>query len=229
MYKNKKILIIDDEQDILDLLSYNLKKEGYQVSLASTSADGIDLAKKEHPDMIILDIMLPDTDGIETCNKLRENPQFEKTIIIFLTARGETYTEVASFEAGADDFIVKPLRPQAFISRIKSIFKRNSNLPEEMHVLKFDNLVVNEDQYLITIADRDVLLPKKAFEILLLLCKKPGRLFTREEIHEIIWSNGNKPTGRTIDVYISRIRESIGEKYITTVKGVGYKFTNPKY
>lgn len=228
MNLNKKILIIDSDNENIDFLSYSLRKEGYKVYVARTSAEGIDLAIKEQPTLIILEIILPDIDGIETCWKLRENPKFEKTLIVFLTSRGEVFSEVSSFNAGADDFVVKPIRSQAFICRINTMINKNSKLNEENNIFEFGNILINKDQYLVSNDGLDIHLPKKAFEILFLLCTNANKLLSREEIHEAIWIDDQKLKSRTIDVYINKIRESIGERYINTVKGVGYKFNHVK-
>ena len=218
-----KILIVDDEPDILEILRYNLAKEGYHVLTAQNGEEGLELAKKELPDLIILDIMMPQTDGMELCRQLREIPQFNNTIIVFLTARSESYSEIAGFELGADDYITKPVKPRVFVSRIKELLRRHTG-KEETSIIQFGDLVINKEKYLVTKNDKELDLPKKEFEVLSLLSSKPGKLFTRNEIYSSIWGKQLIVGERTLDVYIRKLREKIGEDHIHTVKGVGYKF-----
>jgi len=218
-----KILIVDDEPDILEILRYNLAKEGYHVLTAQNGEAGLELAKKELPDLIILDIMMPQTDGMELCRQLRDIPQFNNTIIVFLTARNESYSEIAGFEMGADDYITKPVKPRVFISRIKALLRRHTG-KEETGIIQFGDLVINKEKYLVTKNDKELDLPKKEFEVLSLLSSKPGKLFTRNEIYTSIWGKQLIVGERTLDVYIRKLREKIGEDHIHTVKGVGYKF-----
>ena len=219
-----KILIVDDEPDILEILRYNLSKEGYQIFTAQQGKEGMEIARKELPDLIILDIMLPQSDGIEICRELRAMPAFTNTLIIFLTARGEAYSEIAGFEVGADDYITKPVKPRVLVSRIKALFRRQIHGKEEENILHFGNLIIDKTRYIILKNDVEVFLPKKEFEILLLLTSKPGKLFTRHDIYTSIWGNQLIVGERTLDVYIRKLREKLGEDFIRTVKGIGYKF-----
>ncbi len=218
-----KILIVDDEPDILEILRYNLTKEGYVVFTAHQGEEGMKIARKELPDLIILDIMMPETDGIEICRQLREIPEFNQTLIIFLTARGESYSEIAGFEVGADDYITKPVRPRVLISRINALLRRHTG-KEENKIIQLGELTIDKTRYLIIKNKLELTLPKKEFEILLLLTSKPGKLFTRDEIYNAIWGKQLIVGERTLDVYIRKLREKIGEDYIHTVKGMGYKF-----
>ncbi len=223
-----KILIVDDEPDIIEFVSYNLKREGFTIFTANNGKSAIELAKKITPHLILLDVMMPEMDGIETCEKIREDKALDKTIIAFLTARGEDYSQVAGFEAGGDDYITKPVKPRLLISRIKALLKRVSFteiLPEGLPTrMEKGDLVVDREKYLIFKGKEEVVLPKKEFELLLLLSSKPGKVFTRDEIFEQVWGNNIIVGDRTIDVHIRKLREKIGDKYIKTVKGVGYKF-----
>lgn len=222
---NQKILIVDDEPDILELVEYNLKKEGYQVFTASNGQEGIALAKKVHPDLIVLDIMMPKMDGIEACRLMRAIPEFKSTFMVFLTARSEEYSEIAGFNVGADDYIAKPIKPRALVSRINAILRRN-NTPEEISENKIEigDLVIDREAYLVFQAGEKVVLAKKEFELLYLLASKPGKVYTRESILKNIWEDSVVVTNRTIDVHIRKVREKLGEHYVSTVKGVGYKF-----
>lgn len=222
----KKILIVDDEPDIIELIKFNLVKEGYDVYSASNGLDAIELAKKQIPDMIILDIMMPKLDGIETCRLLRSMPEFRNTAIIFLTARNEEYSEVSGFNVGADDYIAKPIKPRALISRINALLRRSGGEIETTSTNKLfvGDLVVDRDSFLVYQNDKKVVLAKKEFELLFLLASKPGKVFTRESILNQVWDDSVIVTNRTIDVHIRKIREKLGDQYLTTVKGVGYKF-----
>jgi two-component system alkaline phosphatase synthesis response regulator PhoP len=221
----QKILIVDDEPDILELIEYNLKKEGYQVYLASNGQDGVSMAKKIHPDLIILDIMMPKMDGIEACRLMRAIPEFKNTFMVFLTARSEEYSEIAGFNVGADDYIAKPIKPRALVSRINAILRRN-NSGEEVsdNKVEIGDLVIDREAYLVFQDGAKVVLAKKEFELLYLLASKPGKVYTRESILKNIWEDSVVVTNRTIDVHIRKLREKLGENYVTTVKGVGYKF-----
>lgn len=221
----QKILIVDDEPDILELIEYNLKKEGYQVFLASNGQEGIAVAKKVHPDLIILDIMMPKMDGIEACRLMRAIPEFKSTFMVFLTARSEEYSEIAGFNVGADDYIAKPIKPRALVSRINAILRRNAS-GEEMSENKVEigDLVIDREAYLVFQNGTKVILAKKEFELLYLLASKPGKVYTRESILKNIWEDSVVVTNRTIDVHIRKLREKLGENYVATVKGVGYKF-----
>lgn len=221
----QKILIVDDEPDILELIEYNLKKEGYQVFTASNGQEGITVAKKVHPDLIILDIMMPKMDGIEACRLMRAIPEFKNTFMVFLTARSEEYSEIAGFNVGADDYIAKPIKPRALISRINAILRRNSGTEEvSENKLEIGDLVIDREAYLVFQGGNKVVLAKKEFELLYLLASKPGKVYTRESILKNIWEDSVVVTNRTIDVHIRKLREKLGETYVSTVKGVGYKF-----
>ncbi|MCX2483918.1 response regulator transcription factor [Pedobacter sp. MR2016-24] len=221
----QKILIIDDEPDILELIEYNLKKEGYQVYLAGNGQDGITLAKKVHPDLIILDIMMPKMDGIEACRLMRAIPEFKNTFMVFLTARSEEYSEIAGFNVGADDYIAKPIKPRALVSRINAILRRNVSSDEVSdNKVEIGDLVIDREAYLVFQGGQKVVLAKKEFELLYLLASKPGKVYTRESILKNIWEDSVVVTNRTIDVHIRKLREKLGETYVATVKGVGYKF-----
>lgn len=221
----QKILIVDDEPDILELIEYNLKKEGYQVFLASNGQDGISVAKKVHPDLIILDIMMPKMDGIEACRLMRAIPEFKNTFMVFLTARSEEYSEIAGFNVGADDYIAKPIKPRALVSRINAILRRNASGDEVSdNKVEIGDLVIDREAYLVFKDGEKVILAKKEFELLYLLAAKPGKVYTREAILKNIWEDSVVVTNRTIDVHIRKLREKLGENYVATVKGVGYKF-----
>ncbi len=221
----QKILIVDDEPDILELVEYNLKKEGYQVFSANNGHEGISMAKKVQPDLIILDVMMPKMDGIEACRLMRAIPEFKNTFMVFLTARSEEYSEIAGFNVGADDYIAKPIKPRALVSRINAILRRNA--PEEIlsdNKLEIGDLVIDREAYLVFQGGKKVVLAKKEFELLYLLATKPGKVYTREAILKKIWEDAVVVTNRTIDVHIRKLREKLGENYVSTVKGVGYKF-----
>ncbi|WP_316808727.1 response regulator transcription factor [Pedobacter agri] len=221
----QKILIVDDEPDILELIEYNLKKEGYQVFTASNGQEGITVAKKVHPDLIILDIMMPKMDGIEACRLMRAIPEFKNTFMVFLTARSEEYSEIAGFNVGADDYIAKPIKPRALVSRINAILRRNTGTEEvSENKLEIGDLVIDREAYLVFQGGNKVVLAKKEFELLYLLASKPGKVYTRESILKNIWEDSVVVTNRTIDVHIRKLREKLGETYVSTVKGVGYKF-----
>lgn len=222
----QKILIVDDEPDILELIAYNLKKEGYQIFLASNGQEGVSMAKKVQPDLIILDIMMPKMDGIEACRLMRAIPEFKNTFMVFLTARSEEYSEIAGFNVGADDYIAKPIKPRALVSRINAILRRNGGTETDVtnHKLEIGDLVIDREAYLVFQSGNKVVLAKKEFELLYLLASKPGKVYTRESILKNIWEDSVVVTNRTIDVHIRKLREKLGNNYVTTVKGVGYKF-----
>lgn len=225
--KDYKILLVDDEPDILEFLSYNLIKEGYNVYTASNGNEALKIADKEIPHLIILDVMMPGMDGIEVCENLKRNKTLSHTVIAFLTARGEDYSQIAGFEAGADDYIAKPIKPKLLISRIKALLKRfdfSENQITEKSIICFENLTINKEKYSVTKDDIEINLPKKEFELLVLLANKPDKVFTREDIYTIIWGNDVIVGERTIDVHIRKLREKIGDDYIQTIKGVGYRF-----
>ena len=220
----KKILIVDDEIDILEILSYNFKKENYEVFTIDNGVDAIELAKKEIPDLIILDVMMPQMDGIEACRLLKEEPSLANTIIIFLTARGEEYSEIAGFDVGADDYITKPIRPRALLTRVKSLLKRNSISNNNIYSneIVFCNLKVDINKKKFFVDNEEVKLPKKEFEIIKLLISDPEKVFERKEIFDVVWGNDVIVGERTLDVHIRKLRKKIGGDYIRTIKGVGY-------
>lgn len=223
--ENMKILVVDDEPDILEFLSYNLEKESYQVITAPNGLKALELAKKESPDLILLDIMMPKMDGIETCQQLRSLPEFNNTIIVFLTAREEDFTQIAALEAGGDDFITKPIRPRVFMSRISALLRRKSRKVKEdlQSEIQIGDLNINRTQMKVVLADKIIELPKKEFELLWLFASKPGKVFKRDEIFLKIWGNDVIVGNRTIDVHIRKLREKIGDSIIKTIKGIGYK------
>lgn len=216
------ILIVDDESDILELLQYNIEREGYKVLLASDGEEAVKIAKKHRPDLILLDIMMPKMDGIEVCRQIKEEPELSKTFIIFLTARSEEYSEVAGFDAGADDYIFKPIKPRVLIRRIKAILRRDAE-NEPHQVLEVHDLVIKKDEYLVTKGEKVLNLPRKEFELLFFLASNPGKVYRREKLLEKVWGDVYV-VDRTIDVHVRKLREKIGMDYIQTVKGVGYKF-----
>ena len=220
----RKVLIVDDDEDILDLLSYNLSKEGYQVFQASDGLEALDVAKSKLPELIILDIMMPRMDGVEACRLMRLEPDLSKVHIIFLTARVEEYSEVAAFDSGADDFISKPIKPRALISRVNSFFKRSEKKEEQSGVLEAGDLVINRVSYTVKLKGKKILLPRKEFELLYFLAKTPDEVFNRDVLLKNIWGTDVYVLARTVDVHIRKIREKIGDNFIKTIKGVGYKF-----
>jgi len=221
----QKILIVDDEPDILELIEYNLKKEGYQVFLAHNGQEAVTEAKRSLPDLIVLDIMMPKMDGIEACRIMRTMPEFKNTFMVFLTARSEEYSEIAGFNVGADDYIAKPIKPRALVSRINAILRRNAPA-EDMtdNKLEIGELIIDREAYLVYQKGVKVVLAKKEFELLYLLASKPGKVYTREVILKNIWEDSVVVTNRTIDVHIRKVREKLGDDVVSTVKGVGYKF-----
>ncbi len=219
-----KILIVDDDEDILDLLSYNLSKEGYQVFQAKDGIEALEVAKLKLPELIILDIMMPRMDGVEACRLMRKEAELAKAHIIFLTARIEEYSEVAAFDSGADDFISKPIKPRALLSRVNSYFKRSEKKEEHAGVLEMGNLIINRISYSVTLEGKKITLPRKEFELLYFLAKKPEEVFNRDTLLKNIWGSDVYVLARTVDVHIRKIREKIGDNFISTVKGVGYKF-----
>ena len=225
---NYRILLVDDEPDVLEFLGYNLKKEGYQVSKCTNGIDAIESAKEVLPHLIILDVMMPEMDGIETCIKLREIEGLKNTLVIFLTARSEEYSQIAGFDAGADDYISKPIKPRLLISRVKALLRRYSeiNKSEDSKIIELDGLIIDLEKYIIIKGDEEIRLPKKEFELLRFLTSKPNRVFSREEIFANVWGNQVVVGDRTIDVHIRKIREKIGLDNIITVKGVGYKYNS---
>ncbi len=222
--ENIKILLVDDDPDILEIIGYNLSSGGYKVFTASDGLEAIEVAKKELPELIILDVMMPNMDGIEACEQLRKIPDLSNTIITFLTARNEDYSQVAGFDAGADDYITKPIKPKLLLSKVKGLLRRTSVKQKQDNSLKVGNLLINRDEYKVVNNGRELVLPRKEFELLYLLTSKPGKVFTRDEILNTVWGNDVIVGGRTIDVHIRKLREKIGDKSFKTVKGVGYKF-----
>ena len=223
---NYTLLLVDDEPDILEFVSYNLKKEGYKVFTASNGTEGVELAKKHKPNLVLLDVMMPGMDGIETCDIMRSIPELKNVIIAFLTARGEDYSQVAGFDAGADDYITKPIKPRVLLSRLKALLRRQGGDSTSSSELSLDlgKLVIDTEKYQVIFDGKVLDLPRKEFELISLLSSKPGKVFPREEIMDRIWGNDVVVGGRTIDVHIRKIREKIGDKSIKTIKGVGYKF-----
>ena len=218
-----KILVVDDEPDIREILNFNLTKEGYNVFSAVDGKDAVKKAKLIVPDLILLDIMLPEINGVEVCSILRKDSSLDKTLIAFLTARGEDFTEIAALEQGGDDFITKPIKPKVLMSRIKALMRRSSDDEQKNAIIEYENLRLDEDKFTVWKNDKTLDLPKKEFMILKLLLSKPGRVFNRDEIYQKIWGPDVMVGSRTIDVHIRKLREKIGEKKIKTVKGVGYK------
>ena len=223
--KDIKILLVDDEPDILEILSYNLTAEGYQVYTAKNGVEGVEKAKKRKPHLIILDVMMPEMDGIEACEIIRATKGLEDTIIAFLTARGEDYSLVAGFDAVADDYITKPIKPKVLVSKVKALLRRTKE--EEVpgdDVLKVGQLEINREEYKVVNKGEEIILPRKEFELLALLASKPDKVFKREVILDKVWGQEVVVGGRTIDVHIRKLREKIGDEHFKTVKGVGYKF-----
>ncbi|MCK4562427.1 MAG: response regulator transcription factor [Flavobacteriaceae bacterium] len=222
---NIKILLVDDEPDILEIVGYHLKKEGYQVFKASNGSEAVSNAKAVEPHLILLDIMMPKMDGIEACEKIRALDGLENVVIAFFTARGEDYSQVAGFEAGADDYITKPVKPKVLISKVKGLLRRLKNKESDTeNILSFDGISINKDEYFVEIDGDNITLPKKEFELLCLLASVPNKVFNREVILKKVWGQDVIVGGRTIDVHIRKLREKIGDDYIKTIKGVGYKF-----
>tara|TARA_X000000368_G_scaffold237211_1_gene187342 strand:+ start:33 stop:710 length:678 start_codon:yes stop_codon:yes gene_type:complete len=225
MQKEKiKILIVDDEPDILEILKLNLQSEGYKVSTAENGKKALKKADKINPDLIVLDLMMPIMDGIETCERLRLDSRYKNTLIMFLTARAEDYSQIAALDVGADDYITKPVKPRVFLSKIKSLLRRK--LEPNDSILKYGDLSIDPEEYKVILSGKEIILPKKEFELLFLLASKPKKIFKREKIMSTVWGYDVVVGDRTIDVHIRKLREKIGEKYFKTIKGVGYKFVN---
>ncbi|MEI6822473.1 MAG: response regulator transcription factor [Bacteroidota bacterium] len=218
------ILLVDDEPDILEFLGYNLRKEGYTLYTAENGKDAIDIAKQTIPHLIILDVMMPVMDGIETCSELKKIPKLDNTLIVFLTARGEDYSQIAGFDAGADDYITKPIKPKIIISRIKALLRRYKDEEVKNPPIELIDLTIDKERYLVIKDGEEISLPKKEFELLSILASKPNKVFTRTEIFEEVWGNDVIVGDRTIDVHIRKIREKLGVDNIKTIKGVGYKY-----
>lgn len=226
MIAKQKILVVDDESDIVEIISYNLTKEGYQVASASNGKEAIEVAKEINPDLIILDVMMPVMDGIEACRLMRTMPEFKHTFVVFLTARSEEYSEIAGFHVGADDYIAKPIKPRALMSRINAILRRNIQESEEsvQEKIQILDLIIDRESFMVYRGEERITLAKKEFELLFLLASRPNKVFTRDQILKSIWEESVIVTNRTIDVHIRKLREKIGDHYVATVKGVGYKF-----
>tara|TARA_B110000014_G_scaffold258654_1_gene245109 strand:+ start:2051 stop:2740 length:690 start_codon:yes stop_codon:yes gene_type:complete len=222
-----KILLVDDEPDIIEILRYNLTQEGYNVIAAKDGHSAIKKAEKEIPNLIIMDVMMPKMDGIEACGIIRQNPKFNDTIIMFLTARGEDYSHVAAYDAGADDYVTKPIKPKVFISKVKGLLRRLKKENNLTSIIEIGKLIIDSDEYKVKVSDQSFSLPRKEFELLYLLASKPEKVFKREKIMQFIWGSEVVVGDRTIDVHMRKLREKIGDKYFKTVKGVGYKFVNP--
>jgi two-component system, OmpR family, alkaline phosphatase synthesis response regulator PhoP len=221
---NEKILLVDDEPDIVEFLGYNLTKEGYSVTTTTSGKEAIEIAQKINPDLIILDVMMPEMDGIETCQEIRNIEGLRDTLIAFLSARGEDYSQVAGFDAGADDYITKPIKPRLLVSRVKAILRRKSGIEEAPTNEQEGGIKIDREKYLVYKDGEEFSFPKKEFELLALLTSKPGKVFTRDVILERVWGGEVVVGDRTIDVHIRKLREKLGDHYIKTIKGVGYKF-----
>ncbi|WP_026474378.1 response regulator transcription factor [Alkaliflexus imshenetskii] len=226
-----RLLLVDDEPDILEFLSYNLTKEGFTVFTAQNGKEAIKIALETVPHLIILDVMMPGMDGIETCEEIKRQPALKDALVAFLTARGEDYSQIAGFEAGADDYIAKPIKPKVLISRAKALLKRyrsGTGVQDtgDSDVISIGELIIDKERYVVTVAGNELMLPKKEFELLLLLASKPDKVFTREDIYNSIWGDSIIVGDRTIDVHIRKLREKIGQDHIRTIKGVGYKYVD---
>jgi len=219
-----RVLIVDDEEDIIDLLKYNLQKDGHEVLTASNGLEALEVASQNKPELIILDVMMPELDGMETCSRLREDPKMNDVIIAFLSARGEDYSQIAGLELGADDYITKPIRPRLLISKVNALLRRKGGVEIDAEGLEMNGLRIDRNRYLVFKGEQEFSLPKKEFELLSLLMSRNGHVLTRENILGSVWGDGVVVGDRTIDVHIRRLREKLGEDKIETVKGVGYKF-----
>ena len=222
--KHRKILLVDDEPDILEIVGYNLSEEGYQIFTASNGKEAVAIAKKEIPDLIIMDVMMPEMDGMEACEHIRKIPELSNVLITFLTARGEDYSQVAGFDAGADDYITKPIKPKVLVSKVKALLRRLNDKEHNIDTLNVGGIEINREEYKIVKDNIEIVLPRKEFELFYLLASKPGKVFKRDEILDRVWGNEVVVGGRTIDVHIRKLREKIGEELFKTIKGVGYKF-----
>jgi two-component system alkaline phosphatase synthesis response regulator PhoP len=228
-WSNYKVLLVDDERDILEFLSYNLQQEGFKTYTAGNGKEAVRIAEEVRPHVILMDVMMPEMDGIEACEEIRAKKALEHTLIAFLTARGEDYSQIAGFEAGGDDYISKPIKPKVLVSRIKAMLKRSrvgNGEPESRNSARIGSgdLIIDQERYLVIKKGKDIVLPRKEFELLSLLISKPEKVFTREEIFDRVWGENIVVGDRTIDVHIRKLREKIGDKYIRTVKGIGYKY-----
>lgn len=228
-WSDYRILLVDDEKDILEFLSYNLKNEGFKIFTASNGRDAVRIAADVKPHLVLMDVMMPEMDGIAACEEIRANKDLENTLVAFLTARGEDYSQIAGFEAGGDDYITKPIKPKVLVSRMKALLKRRSikiedTTTESVNKIVSGDLVIDKERYIIIKKGKDISLPRKEFELLSLLISKPEKVFTREEIFDRVWGENIVVGDRTIDVHIRKLREKLGDKYIKTVKGIGYKY-----
>ena len=225
---NTKILVVDDDPDIAEFLTYNLKKEGFSVYTAKNGKDAIDLTQELAPQLILLDVMMPEMDGIETCERIRENPQNQNVLIVMLTARSEDYSQIAGFNAGADDYIIKPVKPKVLVSRLNALLRRYGRRQPILNIqeaaIQFDDLIIDTEKHIVFYREQELMLPRKEFKLLVLLTSRPSKVFTREEIFDQLWGTDVFVGDRTIDVYIRKLREKIGDERIKTIKGVGYKF-----
>ena len=224
--KDIKILLVDDEPDVIEIIRYNLDQEGYKLYTASNGKEALEKAKKKLPHLIIMDVMMPKIDGIEACEQLRNDIRFNDTIIMFLTARGEDYSYVAAFDAGADDYVTKPIKPKVIVSKVKALLRRLKKEEQTQEKIQIGKLIIDREQYEVTHMDKSFSMPRKEFELLYLLASKPDKVIKREKIMEIVWGSEVVVGDRTIDVHIRKLREKVGDKYFKTVKGVGYKFIN---
>jgi two-component system, OmpR family, alkaline phosphatase synthesis response regulator PhoP len=221
-----RVMVVDDDPDIVELLAYNLEKEGYEVQTAANGRQALEIVRGFEPELVVLDIMMPHVDGIETARMLRDIPEFKNTFILFLTARSEEYSEVAAFEIGADDYITKPIKPRALMSRINALFRREAQKSDPGEQVEIAGLSINRKNYTVTKEEKSVVLPKKEFELLFFLAQHPNKVFSREELLQKIWGADIYVLERTVDVHIRKVREKVGETYIRTLKGVGYMFTD---
>ena len=225
MQKIAKILVVDDDPDIVEILSYNLSLAGYEIKSAVNGKEAVKKAKSFIPEIILLDVMMPKMDGIEACSKIKELSSLSNTVVIFLSARNDDFTQIAAFDAGGDDYISKPVKPKILLKKISSILKRMSSSSTESHVIDLGGIIINRNTYSVTKEKNELTLPKKEFELFYLLASKPGNVFTRDEIMDKVWGSQVIVGDRTIDVHIRKLREKIGDSYFKTIKGVGYKFT----
>jgi len=230
-WSDYRILLVDDEIDILEFLSYNLRAEGFKISTAGNGREALKIANDIKPHLVLMDVMMPEMDGIAACKEIRASRELDHTLVAFLTARGEDYSQIAGFEAGGDDYITKPIKPKVLVSRIKALLKRRSIRVEDTEMksaskIASGDLVIDKERYLVIKKGKDISLPRKEFELLSLLISKPEKVFTRDEIFDRVWDNNIVVGDRTIDVHIRKLREKIGEKYIKTVKGIGYKYVS---
>jgi len=224
-----KILLVDDEPDIIEIIRYNLEQEGYQIFSASDGLEAIKIANKILPNLIILDIMMPNLDGIETCERLRQDSRFQDTIIMFLTARGEDYSYLAAFDSGADDYVTKPIKPKVLIYKVKGLLRRFINKDSnQTHQLNYKGITIDRETYYVELNGEKLTLPRKEFELIFLLASKPGKVFKREKIMNNVWGSDVVVGDRTIDVHIRKLREKVGDHFFKTIKGVGYKFVEPE-